>query len=81
MAPANTDKSIDKLFDMVEELQAVSNFSKGATKAALVIISLTQACGFAILAWMVSSILELRETKAVTDYRITRIESLYDAKD
>lgn len=81
MTADSDEKSIDKLFDMVERLQADSNYGKGAVKAALVIISVAQTIGFAILAWMMTSILDLRENRAVTDYRITRIESMYDAED
>lgn len=75
---ANEEHTLERLFDKVSALEAASNFGRGATRAILVILGLTQAIAVSVLAWMLLSIIDLRESKGVLDYRLTRIERLYD---
>ena len=71
------DNVAQRLFDKLEEVQGTMNFSKGA----IMVIGLSQTAGLALLAWMLTNIIDLRESKAIFDYRLTKIEEVQNEKN
>lgn len=69
------DQTAQRLFDKLEAVQGTMSFSKGA----IMVIGLSQTAGLALLAWMLTNIIELRESKAIFDYRLTKIEEVQNA--
>ena len=71
---------IDAQKETVESLVAFTEQIRGAGKAVLIVLSMTQGILIMLLVWLFSSVAAIREQKAVVEYRLLQIEKVQGAE-
>lgn len=84
---ARMDEKVTNLCDYVtdihdgqKKLQEEVQEARGGMKAALWFLAIIQSVGTALLLWLFTSVLDLREHRAVVDFRLSKME-VVDAKN